>query len=293
MGHATENPHRRRAIRTALITGASSGLGATLARELASSGTRLALTARRHSQLTALAEELPCPHGDHLVLPADVTEPDQLERVVQTTHHAFAHLDAVVANAGMGIPCHLADLRSDMARQVAEVNYLSVVHLFELSLPLLSERRGGIFAGVSSMAAWRGGPGAAPYVASKAALSAFLESIRPEARELGVTVLEICPGFVKTPMTDRNPFGMPFLMEADDAARRIRKALERRRTRLAFPLPMKLLVGGIRRLPDGLYDRLNRSMLKRLNRRGQHPADAPDPSGGLHSKDPENATPGD
>ena len=118
------------------------------------------------------------------------------------------------------------------------------------------------------MAAWRAGPGAAAYNASKSALSAALEAIRPELDLDGVRVLEVNPGFVRTPMTDKNAFPMPFLVSAEDAAARIVRAIARRKRRIAFPRRAALVMGTLRRMPDWLFDALARRVARSLRRKG-------------------------
>jgi len=142
---------------------------------------------------------------------------------------------------------------------VLATNIDGVLNTIHPLIPRMRSRGRGQIAIMSSLAGFRGFPGAPAYCASKAAVRLMGESLRGELAALGIEVNVICPGFVRTPMTDRNPFPMPFLMEAERAARIIRRGLERNRGRIAFPLPVALAVRLLAALPDILADRLTRT----------------------------------
>ena len=165
-------------------------------------------------------------------------------------------VDLLVANAGVGAPTVLEPFNFHDVEKMFQVNVLGVLYAIEAVLPSMLHRRCGHLAAVSSLAAYKGLPGESGYSASKAAVNNYLEGLRIQLREHNIAVTTICPGFVRTPMTAVNDFKMPFLLEADDAARRIVRALQRRKKVFNFPwriasLLMKLTAW----LPDWIVAR--------------------------------------
>jgi len=240
-------------VRT-IITGASSGIGAALARELSRRGHALGLMARRAEMLDALVAELPTPA---VALPCDVTDSAAVRAAVANGEEALGGpFDLAVANAGVGETFTAKHFNIDDARRMVEVNVIGTMILFDAVVPKMIERRSGHFAGVASLAGLRGVPTASVYSATKAAMQNFLEASRVELRRYGIAVTTINPGFVVSPMTDRNEFKMPFLMSAERAARIIADGLARRARVVQFPLPMSLLMRLVRLLPDAVYDRV-------------------------------------
>ncbi|HUR82707.1 MAG TPA: SDR family NAD(P)-dependent oxidoreductase [Thermoanaerobaculia bacterium] len=229
----------------AVITGASSGIGQAIARELSKRGWELLLLARR----VDLIEKLP--HSE--AVQCDVTDAEAVK------HAASGAFDLAIANAGVGIRNHAEGFNLTDAEQVIRVNVLGMMYLYDAVIPSMIERRSGRFAGVASLAGLRGLPSAAPYSASKAAMQAFLEASRVELAQFGVGVSIINPGFVTTPMTEKNRFRMPFLINAERAARIIVDGLEHGKRVIEFPRPMSLLMRTMRLAPDALYDRMMRS----------------------------------
>ena len=240
--------------KNAIITGASSGIGAALARELSRRGWSVALLARRGELLEEVRGTLGTPSA---AIACDVTDAGAVERAVRQAEEALGGpIDLAVANAGVGIPgpatkCKLAD-----ADQTIRVNVIGMMNLFAAVIPSMVERRAGRFAGIASIAGLRGLPASGAYSASKAAMQSFLESSRVELAPYGVGVTIVNPGFIATPMTEKNRFRMPFLMQADPAAKRIADGLERGQRVIEFPRPMVLLMRALRLVPDALYDRM-------------------------------------
>lgn len=248
----------------AIITGASSGIGEALARELAGRGWDLALLARRGDLLDELAGELSTRGTRAVAVACDVTDGAAVREAVQRAREALGGpFDLAIANAGVGISSHATKFNIADADLMIRVNILGMLYLFDAVIPSMVERRGGRFAGVASVAGLRGLPASSVYSASKAAMQAFLEASRVELAPYGVGVTTINPGFIATPMTEKNRFRMPFLLQADEAAVRIANALERGVRVLEFPLATSLLMRFTRLLPDALYDRITAPMARR------------------------------
>jgi short-subunit dehydrogenase len=242
-------------IRTALITGASSGIGAALARRLAAEGIAVALTARREDALRTLAGEIEAAGGSASVHPVDVSDPAATVAAVQAADDALGGLDLVIANAGVGSALWSGKLTWADCADVVAVNVAGATATLCAVLPRMVERKRGHLVGVSSIAGLRGLPKFAAYSASKAYLSTFIEALRADLRGTGVRVTDVRPGYVRTALTANNK-GMPFLITAEDAAERIWKAIRGRRSVITFPLPM---AGGARimaALPNPLFDRM-------------------------------------
>lgn len=245
----------------AIITGASSGIGAALAHELARRGWALALLARRADMLDALVHELPTKSA---ALPCDVTDANAVRGAVKKGEDALGGpFDLAVANAGVGVPSHAAKFVLADAELMVRVNVLGMFNLFDAVIPSMVERRSGRFAGVASIAGLRGLPATSVYSATKAAMQAFLEASRIDLLQYGVGVTTINPGYIETAMTEKNRFKMPFLMKVDDAARVIADGLERGKRVVEFPRPMSLVMRFARLIPDAMWDRVTMPYARR------------------------------
>jgi NADP-dependent 3-hydroxy acid dehydrogenase YdfG len=227
--------------RHVLITGASSGIGAALARRLDRPGRRLTLLGRDRARLAALAEACA---GTTATVAVDVRDAAAMRRAVEDAF-ARAPVDLLVANAGIS--------GGDPAVLMA-VNVQGIVNTVEPALPLLRARGRGQLALMSSLAGFRGLPNAPAYCASKAAVRLYGEGLRGRLGRAGIRVSVICPGFIATPLTAQNPFPMPFLMSAERAAERIVAGLAGDRARIAFPrrLYWPTVLGSL--LPAALTD---------------------------------------
>ncbi|MEA2491256.1 MAG: hypothetical protein QOH21_3048 [Acidobacteriota bacterium] len=247
----------------ALITGASSGIGAELARELARRGWSLALLARRQELLDTLVAELRGKGTRAVAIMCDVGDKEAVHAAVRRAETELGPIDMAIANAGISIPNHATKFKIDDAEQTIRINVLGTMYLFDAVIPGMLERRRGQFAGVASVAGLRGLPTSGPYSASKSAMQSFLESSRIELHPYGIAVTIINPGFIRTEMTKKNTFPMPFLMNADRAARLIADRLERRARVIEFPWAMSVIMRTVRILPDALYDRLTGPFARR------------------------------
>jgi short-subunit dehydrogenase len=240
-----------------LITGASSGIGAALAILYAAAGVRLSLHGRdadRLAEVAGLARGQGATVQPHI---GDVTDTESMAAWVAGCD-AAQPIDLVIANAGVSIGTSDGQDMAAHARATFTVNVNGVFNTVHPCLPLMARRRHGQIAIMSSLASFRGFPGAAAYCASKAAVRVYGEALRSDMAPHGVKVNVICPGFIKTPMTDVNSFPMPFIMSAERAAHIIRDGLARDRARIAFPWPMYLGVRLLAALPQSLADLLSR-----------------------------------
>ena len=239
-----------------LITGASSGIGRAMAVELGRRGARLALTARRGEELLKAADEVVRAGGEALALPADVRDPEAMKGVAESVRERWGRVDILIANAGMSSTTGATRLNAGEVGDVITVNVIGVVNSVAAVLPGMLERGAGHLVAISSLASYRGMPKSGAYSASKAAVSTFFESLRVDLSRSGIAVTVIHPGFIRTPMTANRKKKLPFLIEVDDAACRIIRAVERRARTYAFPWQLASLVGVIKYLPGRLYDRL-------------------------------------
>ena len=240
----------------AVVTGASSGIGWALARALAAEGCKVGLVARRREQLADLSAQIEKSGGTVAHAVADVAERDQAVAAMREVADRLGPVDLLIANAGVGAPTTVEPFNVADVEKMFRVNVLGVIYTLEAVLPRMIERRRGHLAAVSSIAAYKGLPGESGYTASKAAVNVFMDGLRVQLRSKGIAVTTICPGFVQTPMTEVNEFKMPFLLSADEAARRILRALKRKRKVYNFPWQMALLMKCLRWAPDWLLERM-------------------------------------
>jgi short-subunit dehydrogenase len=247
------------AYAVALITGASSGIGFEMARQLARAGTKVALVARRKDLLDGLAGEIRSAGGTALAIPCDVRERMPMHAAVAEAARELGPIDLLIVNAGVGHIIHADSFDAALFEDTIRTNLMGPVYAVEAALPSMMTRHSGHIVGVSSLAAYRGFPTTHAYCASKSALNAFLEGLRAEISEYGVRVTTVCPGFVRTPMTVKNSGAMPFLLEPHEAARRILRAVRAGRRVYNFPWPMAALMTLVRLLPAGVLDRAVRS----------------------------------
>lgn len=252
-----------------LITGASSGLGAALALEYAAPGRVLHLGGRDSRRLDDLAARCRDAGADARPWVVDVTDSTAVRSWVLAADDGAA-LDLVVANAGIsaGTSGKSGGEPEEQVRAVFAVNVDGVMNTVLPIVPRMIARRRGQLALMASLAGYRGFPGAPAYCASKAAVKVFGEGLRGTLHGAGVGVTVICPGYVRTPMTDANDFPMPFLMDVDRAARIIRRGLARNRPRIAFPWPMALAVTLLQAVPPTWVDPLMRRLPGKAARNG-------------------------
>jgi NAD(P)-dependent dehydrogenase (short-subunit alcohol dehydrogenase family) len=229
--------------KVAWVIGASSGIGAAVARELARRGGTVAISARRDEQLREVSG------GDMLVVPLDVTDAASVAAAAARVHEDLGPIDLAVLSAGYWKQMDPADWDTEVFDQHIRVNLAGMSNSIAAVLPGMLRRQHGVIAGIASVAGYRGLAGAEAYGATKAAQINLLESLRVHVARTGVHVTTICPGFVRTDLTAANPFPMPFIIDADQAARSICDGLEHDRTEIVFPTRMALLMKTARLVP--------------------------------------------
>jgi NAD(P)-dependent dehydrogenase (short-subunit alcohol dehydrogenase family) len=239
-----------------LITGASSGLGREMARQLGARGWRVAVTGRREAELVETARQAEAAGGECLSLVGSVTEQDTVKRHYAAIRQRWGGLDWAILNAGVGDSVHARRFRADVYHHVFATNVGGAVNWLEAVLPDMIEAGSGTIAGISSLAAWRGLPGAGAYSASKAALSTLLESTRVDLRGTGVDVVTVCPGFIKNRSSgSAEQARRPFLMEIEDGVRCILAGIDRKQRIVHFPWPLSYFMRYVvRNMPGLAYD---------------------------------------
>ena len=240
------------AAQRVVISGASSGLGLALARHYLKQGAMVGVLARRADCLQDLSQQFP---QQVYCYPLDVRDSAAVQAAAQSFIAHTGVPDIVIANAGIsvGTLTEYAD-DIDVFQQVMDINMLGVIKTFQPFLVPMREAGQGLLVGIASVAGFRGLPGASAYSASKAALISYMESLRVELRGSGVRVVTICPGYIKTPMTAINPYPMPFILPADEAARRIARAIASGKSFAVVPWQMGLVGRVLKLLPNWLYD---------------------------------------
>ncbi len=254
--------------KTALITGASAGIGSSLATLLASQGYNLGLMARRKDALDALAKDIreKYPTCQVEVGVLDVQDYDLCDLVVKKLADSLGGIDIFIANAGIGWQTPAWKNQFKVIRGILETNVLGAIATIEAAKDVMLKQGHGQIVGISSIAGFRGLPTSSGYSTSKVALTAYLEAIRLDLKHKNICVTSIHPGFIDTFMTQKNKYKMPFIMPADEAADLIYAAICKRKARYIFPWQMKILVTIMRLMPDWLYDFLLSRPVKGVTR---------------------------
>ena len=249
--------------RVVWVTGAGKGLGRQVSLQLAEAGWRVAATSRTAEDLNSLAADAQHFAGSVHPFPADIIDRDAIDGLVEKIEDEIGPLDLAILNAGTYLRFGLEDFSAERFAHQMEINVNGTVNCLSPVLKRMKNRRRGQIAVVSSLSAHRGLPLASAYGASKAAITNMCEALKPECDLHGVGLSVVHPGFVRTPLTDQNEFPMPFLMSADDAARRLIDGLNKRKFDITFPTRFALLMRGVRCLPDAVYFWLTRRMVQK------------------------------
>ncbi len=241
--------------KTILITGASSGIGKELAIQLSGYNCNLILTARRLDLLEKLSEQIQ-DKSSVFVYKCDVSDKSKVSDLFKDITNRFGFIDIAILNAGTDQKTRINNFNSTDAEITMGINFLGLINWIELLLPVYLQQRKGMIVGVTSLADARGFPGSGYYCASKAATSHLLESLRIDLKPYNVKVITVKPGFVKTPMTDKNKFYMPFLMDVDKAVKIIIKGIIKEKRVIEFPFRTSVSAKIIKCLPNKLFDLL-------------------------------------
>jgi len=238
-----------------LITGGSSGIGFAIAKELAGSGVFLTVTGRDEERLNQIGNALSQMGADVITRACDVTDSVAMQNLIDEAE-ARAPLDLVIANAGISGGSSATLSAQEQARHIMQTNVIGVMNTVQPAIECMSARKQGHIAIVSSLAGLRGLPTAPAYSASKVAVKAWGDAIRPGLRTDGLGLSVIYPGFVKSRITDQNDFPMPFFMPAERAAKIIVKGLECGKASISFPWQMALMMKLLAMLPATIFDRI-------------------------------------
>ena len=238
------------------ITGASSGIGQALALKFYQSGYRLALVARRTEEVKSWAGSINIGVDSYEIYNADVSDSDSIVAAGHACMSRQGIPDVVIANAGISIGMDSA-MRQDLAMMAKTfaTNNIGVAATFHPFISAMVQRGSGTLVGIGSVAGIRGLPGHGAYCASKAAVIAYCESLRGELRAAGVKVVTICPGYIDTPLTQKNSYAMPFLMQAETFAEKAFQAIETGASYRVIPWQMGAVAKLLRVLPNALFDR--------------------------------------
>lgn len=236
------------------ITGASSGIGGSLAVELGRRGASVGLLARRAEVLQGIAADVERAGGRALPLTADVKDAAAVRAAADELRGKFGRVDVLVANAGVATTTDAARLEAEEVAEVFGVNVIGAANSVTAVLPEMIAQGSGHLVAISSLAAYRGVPKSGAYCASKAAVSAFFESLRLDLKDKKIDVSIIHPGFIKTPLTAGRKAKMPYLMELDDATQKIVRAIEAKKKSYAFPWQLATIVRAGMLMPISMYD---------------------------------------
>lgn len=245
----------------AWITGASSGIGRALALKMASEEWTVAATARSVASLETLADESKMLPGTIYPFAADVTDSSEICSIIERIETSCGAIDLAVLNAGTYVADTAKTTCGKNVTALMQLNFVGTVNCLHPLAKKMRSRGAGAIAVVSSLAGYVGLPGAAGYGASKAALINLTESLHPELSTYGIKLQVVNPGFVKTPLTDKNQFKMPFLMEVDDAADALYKGLKSNRFEITFPTRFSIIIKLLRYMPYKLFFFITKHLL--------------------------------
>jgi short-subunit dehydrogenase len=237
-----------------VLTGASSGIGRHLAKLLPEENCSLALIARRKNILDELVQKIENEKIQIKAYQCDVGKTDEVRIIFEEIKKDFKRIDIAILNAGVSSRKGIEYFSSIQAKEIFETNTLGIVNCVEQLLPDFIKRKDGMIVGVTSLAESRGFPKSGFYNASKSAASLLLESLRIELKPYNIKVITVKPGFVRTPMTDKNKFHMPFLMDVEKAANIIIRGIKKEKKIIQFPLPIVFGAKIFKFMPDWLFD---------------------------------------
>ncbi|MDH3267747.1 MAG: SDR family NAD(P)-dependent oxidoreductase [Ignavibacteria bacterium] len=237
-----------------LLTGASSGIGYCLAKSLPKENCSLALISRRKNILDELVSELNNWGVKVFSYKCDVGNIDEVRNTFNHVKNDFGKIDIAILNAGASHRADVKEYSAEIAKEIFDANTFGIINCVEQLLPDFIHRKEGMIIGVSSLAEVRGFPKSGFYNASKSAASLLLESLRIELKPYNIKVITVKPGFVRTPMTDKNEFNMPLLMNVDKATKIIIEGIKKEKSIIQFPLTTVISSKIVKFMPDRLFD---------------------------------------
>ncbi len=247
----------------AWVTGASKGLGKSITQELLKDGWIVAITSRNLVELETVAEEFASFKGEVRAYPLDIEDNEEVERTVNIIEQDLGQIDLAILNAGTYIRFGADEFSVDLFNKQININLLGTVNCIVAVLNNFKVRKSGHIAVVSSLSAYRGLPYASAYGASKAALSNICESLKPELDNLSIGLSLVHPGFVRTPLTSKNDFQMPFIIDSEVAAKVIVKGIYLKKFEISFPFRFVIIMKFLRILPYWLYFKITKMLVKR------------------------------
>lgn len=239
-----------------LITGASQGIGKALALEYANAEYNLCLLSRNVDAIKELSNKLNSENKKCFYKACDVSDYEQVKSGIEFANTSLGSIDIAILNAGVGHPEWMKTFSSAGYKEIMKINAFGIAHSLEFLIPIMIKQGYGKIAGVTSQADVRGYPGSSSYTSSKAAASVLLESARLELKEFNIRVITVRPGWVKTAMTDKNEFPMPFMLTVEKAARKIRIGIEKGRSVVQFPFPVVWVTRLVKNLPNWIFDKV-------------------------------------
>ena len=249
--------------RIAWVTGASKGLGKSITQELLKEGWSVAISSRNLVELETVEKEFRNFKGEVRPYPLNIADNEEVERTVTIIERDLGKIDLAILNAGTYIRFGADEFSMDLFNKQININLLGTVNCIVAVLNNFKVRKSGHIAVVSSLSAYRGLPYASAYGASKAALSNICESLKPELDNLNICLSLIHPGFVRTPLTSKNDFPMPFIIDSETAAKEIMKGIELKKFEISFPFRFVFIMKLLRLLPYWLYFKITKKLVKR------------------------------
>ena len=243
-------------FKNVVIFGASQGIGRALAEEYSANGYNLVLLSRNINAIKDISGNINSACGKCFYNQCDVSDYNSVKAGTEFANTSLGSIDIAILNAGIGRPEWMSSFRSAEFKRVVTINTFGMAHCLEFLIPIMKKQGYGKIAGVTSLGDVRGYAGSSSYSSSKAAASILLESARVELKQLNINVITIRPGFVRTAMTDKNEFKMPFLMSAEKAAKIIIRGIAKNKSIVQFPLFTVMATRIVKNLPNWIYDRI-------------------------------------
>ncbi len=251
------------------ITGASKGIGRQLAIEYARRGNTLYLSSRNTDRLQELTAILNSAGATAYYSQCNVTSPENVKSSFKDAIDKLHLIDIVILNAGISKTSYFKDFNIEEFKRVIDVNLYGVINCFDIALQYLLKQGFGKIVVISSIADSRGMPGSGSYNASKAAVSTVFESARAELAQHNIQLITVRPGFIKTDLTSKNKFPMPFLMDVEKAAKIIINGIDKSKKVISFPFPMTTLTTLLKILPASVYDFASKNIISPYRKKSE------------------------